>query len=640
VRIHFIIMPFLALLLISGCNLDRRSTAVTIVKEDGSKTIISNDGDTINIKRVYPSNPIVAINGSIHLTAIVTDPYGEYLQSTVDNPVTVTWTSSDPTIASVNQNGTVVGKRSGSVTISLKAEYNNYVSSVYTTTVNVVSLNNDVAEIYLSPDRAYVDVNGERTFKLTAVDYYGAQTSISPGTVTFEVSDTQVASITPESIASTDEKIVTVTGLQKGYVFITPIYTVTNATTGVSIKITGSPLVLQVKDATESSKPQDDTVDAGNYLSMAVQDIEGKKIVHVVHYDQGSDDLMYSFFDGSWQSETVVTTAGKASRLVLSPFSINEGRPFLFFLEDNLPKLWFMTENSNDWLDSTIISSVSSTDIFDDDNPYTDGEKVLDMSAFEGSGTISPKLHLLYYDAVKQRIIQSTSTITSTTWFSWGNTYYFELTQQLQSLSIAHNHLSGDARFAYNVLDTNATEDDGGVYYASVSSGVVRHELIPNTNGDEQDVVLKLDSNNVPSIVWHTDSEVTIVTRVSQSGEFTWTSKNIAIEPRPTQIDSVDFSFDAYNSPRIIFNADGKIKYARRVSSTSGLDNWIVESPEDSDTATLGAYSSIAVDSENRAHLVYTSGDDQWFNYWTEPNFFDYRLFPDLQDIQADIIGE
>jgi hypothetical protein len=165
----------------------------------------------------------------------------------------------------------------------------------------------------------------------------------------------------------------------------------------------------------------------------------------------------------------------------------------------------------------------------------------------------------------------------------------------------------------------------------------LKFEKIPNTNGTEQRVVLHLDSNNVPTVVWHTASEVTIVSRVIQSGHFTWMSKNIPIEPRPAKIDSVDFSFDAYNTPRIVFNGDGKIKYARRVSSTSGQDNWIVENPEES-AGNQGAYAAIAVDSENRAHLVYTDATEKWFSYWAEPNFFDYRIYPDIQDIQADIV--
>lgn len=632
-QIQFIIV-LLFLLIFSGCNLERESNAST-VSSNTQSTLVSTD--EINIKRVYPANPIVAINGSIKLTAIVTDSVGEYLQSTISNPVTVTWSSSAPSIATVNQNGTVIGKSTGTATISLRAAYDGYTSDIYTVAVNVVSLTNDVAEIYLSPDRAYVDIEGERVFKLTAVDYYGAQTSISPGTVTFEVSDGNVAAITPTQLESNDSKVITVTGKQKGYVFITPIYTVDNGE-GTAVKITGSPLVLQVKDATESSKPDDDTVDAGNYLSMAVDDFEGKKVVHVAHYDKTSNDLMYSFFNGSWRNETVVTNAGKSAKLVISPFEVNEGLPLLLFLEDNIPKLWFMRNNTSDWIDSTTISEVSSSEIFDDaNNSFVEGERMLDMSAFDGDGNTS-KLHILFYDKTKKRINITSSAITSSSWFNWNTKYYFDLDADVQSLSVAHNQLSGDARFVYVLKESEEGAEDGGVYYASLTSGTLRHEQIPNTNGTEQDVVLKLDSNNVPTVVWHTDSEVTIVSRIIQSGYFTWMSKNISIEPRPATISSVDFSFDAYNTPRIVFSADNIVKYARRITSTSGQDNWIVETPEVSATTEQGAYSAIAVDSENRAHLVYTDSESQWFSYWAEPNFFDYRVFPDVQDIQADVV--
>lgn len=624
----------LLLLIFSGCNLERQSNASSV--STNSKSIVSSD--TINIKRVYPSNPIVAINGSIKLTAIVTDSAGEYLQSTIINPVTVSWSSSAPSIATVNQNGTVIGKSTGTATITLQASYADFTSKTYSVTVNVVALTNDVAEVYLSPDRAYVDVGATRVFRLTAVDYFGAQTSLSPGTVSFKISDANVADITPTQLESNDSKVITVTGKQKGYAFITPIYTVKDDTVGTSIMITGSPLVLQVKDVTESSKPQDDTVDAGNYLTMAVDDFEGKKIVHVAHYDKTSNDLMYSFFNGSWRNETVVTSAGKCAKLEISPFDVNKGLPLLLFLEENRPKLWFMRDNTSDWIDSTTISDISTTDIFDDtNNTFVEGDQLLDMSAFDGEGNAS-RLHILYYDKTKQRVNLTTSSITSTSWFDWSTKHYFDLDNDVQSLSVAHNHISGDARFAYIVEESEAGAADGGVFYASYSSSTLRKEQIPNTDGTEQDVVLKLDSNNVPTVVWHTDSEVTIVSRIIQSAHFTWMSKNITIEPRPSAINSVDFSFDAYNTPRLVFNADSTIKYSRRISSTSGQDNWIVENPEVSNTSDQGAYSAIAVDSENRAHLVYTDSDTKWFNYWAEPNFFDYRVYPDIQDIQADIV--
>jgi hypothetical protein len=63
----------------------------------------------------------------------------------------------------------------------------------------------------------------------------------------------------------------------------------------------------------------------------------------------------------------------------------------------------------------------------------------------------------------------------------------------------------------------------------------------------------------------------------------------------------------------------------------------VVETPEDSSSA-QGEYVCIAVDSANRAHLIYLDDKQKWFSYWAEPNFFDYRIYPNIQDIQAYVI--
>ena len=314
----------IGIFIFSGCNVERESKVETTTTN--TKAVI--DSDDINIKKVYPLSPIVAINGSIKLTAIVTDGAGEYLQSSIKEPVSVEWTSINPSIATVTSSGTVIGKKEGTAIIKLQAKYKNLVSKTDIIEVKVVALTNDVAEIYLSPDRAYIDVNAQRTFKLTAVDYYGAGTSISPGSVSFEISDKNVVSVAPLVVDSNTSKEITITGLQKGYAFITPIYTLNE--NSKTIKITGTPLIVQIKDAIQSSKPADSTVDAGNYLSLAVEDSEGKKLLHIAHYDRGSQDLLYSYFNGSWHNETVTTNAGINSKLITSPFNINKGLPIIF----------------------------------------------------------------------------------------------------------------------------------------------------------------------------------------------------------------------------------------------------------------------------------------------------------------------
>jgi hypothetical protein len=439
-------------------------------------------------------------------------------------------------------------------------------------------------------------------------------------------------------VDSNTSKEITITGLKKGYAFITPIYMLNEDSK--TIKITGTPLIIQVKDAIQSSKPADSTVDAGNYLSLAVEDSEGKKLLHIAHYDKGSQDLLYSYFNGSWHSETVTTNAGINSKLINSPFSINKGLPIILFLDHNKPSLWFMRKNTSDWIDSTIISPITDDEIFDETHPLEDIGNFLSMDTFEDElNSTNSKLHILYYDKIKKRINLTTSSITANNWFDWSVKSFIDVDNELQSLSLTSNHISGNARFAYILKESNESAADGGVYYASYNQGdgAPKYEKIPNTSGIERDIILKLDSNNVPSIMWHTDSEVSIVTRTIQSGRFVWMSKNIPIEQRPSSIASVDFVFDAYNTPRVVFSADNKVRYARRVESVSGQDYWVVETPEDSSSA-QGDYVSIAVDSANRAHLIYLDDKQKWFSYWAEPNFFDYRIYPNIQDIQADVI--
>jgi len=634
-KVYLLLMVF-AIFFLNGCNVERESKVSTA--KTNTKSVVDNDN--INIKAVYPINPIVAINGSIKLTAIVTDQADEYLQSSVNNPVTVEWSSIDPDIAEITNDGTVIGKKEGVARIKLQANYKNFTSKAQIVDVQVVGLTNDVAEIFLSPDRAYIDIDANRKFKLTAVDYYGAATSINPGTVTFKISDTKVVSITPDTIDSNTSKEITLKGLEKGYAFITPIYTVTDA--GKSIKITGTPLIVQVKDATESSKPSDSTLDGGNHLSLAVEDSEGKKLLHITHYDKTSKSLFYSYFNGSWHTETVATGAGVDSRVVVSPFLTNKNLPIVLFLDSNYkPTLWFMQKDTSDWIDSTVIASIYDDALFDDAHPMEEIGRFMDLSAFRDETNASAsKLHILFYDKTKKRINLTTSSISDNSWFNWGTKYFIDIDNELQSLSLSHNHINGNARFAYILKESNESARDGGVYYASYNKGDAgaKYEKIPNTVGVEKDVVLRLDSNNVPSIMWHTDSEVTIITRTIQSGHFIWMSKNIPIEKRPSSISAVDFVFDAYNTPRVVFSADNKVRYARRVESISGQDYWIVETPQDS-SSKQGEYVSIAVDSVNRAHLIFSDANDKWFSYWAEPNFFDYRVYPNVQDIQADVVG-
>lgn len=632
------------LLLFSGCMGERGG-------DGGAGSAISQG---VKVKSVFPRSPVVLVNGSLQLTAIVTNASEVTLQSTQDDPVTVSWSSDDPEIASfvgadgsgVSDSGIVVGNTEGRTTLRLTASYGNMTSVEYTVNIEVVNVNtHDVAEIYLSPDRAYIDLTAQRTFDLTVVDYQGAPTSLSQGTVTFDLEGQDadsVVSVTPEQINSTDtEKKVTVTGLSKGYAFVVPVYSFANDDNSTTIKVTGTPLVVQVKDKADTSKPDDTTVVAGNYLDVAVREKDGRKIIHVVQYDEDRGKPYYSYFDGTWEHTfETFPYGGKSPVLVLSPFIINNdetylNQPVVLMLEnDNRPVVWY--QNSRNLWDFV---QLTEDPILDENGSFGDEEKFLGLAvhnAPDGNASANA-IHAIYYDQANlelclvsfsgPRTISQSGCIT-------------DLPGELESLSIDVNHISGEPRFAYVVKEGNATDaEDAGIYYATRQSGGLYNEKLPKTTGIEKGVVLRLDSNNVPMLMYRTNYKIGVAQRTYnlESGTYRWAVGDINLDPIPTGVDSLDFAFDAYNAPRVVFNTDGDIRYARQLTYDKNR-KFAVEAPEDSAIGELGYYSAIAVDEENRAHIVYKVDDDLWFNYWAEPNFFDYRVYPDVEYLEADII--
>lgn len=620
------------LLSFTGC-LSKERTA------DGSASRGANSATygSVVVKSVFPATPVVTLGGTLRLTSVVTDGSGNYLESTISNPVSVTWSSSDTSVITVDERGTLYGKKEGKAIISLVAKQGQAVSETYTVTVNVVNLNVvDVAEVYLSLNSAYIDINAERTFRLTAVDQSGAQTSLSEGSVEFTLSN--------DNITIDNQKIelaaggaaveITITGVSKGYSFVTPIYNITDG--DETVKITGTPLVIQVKDPAESSRPSDTTVDAGNYLSMSLNEKDGKKIIHVAHYDKTYKSFSYSVFDGTWTHDysalPLELHGGDGIKMVLSPFEENENRPIAVMMQGNRPTMWYQNWPENYWLET---DGIATSDTIDSNNTYADGMKFLDVAAYEdSSNTNNNRIHIAYFDTIKNEIhLLSYASPTEQTKHNWFSTSINGSSGEIEDLSLSINNVTGEPRLVY-------TEQNSSVYYVTRQSGKIYREKVTNTTGKEKSVTLKLDGNNVPMVVYYTGVQLGMYYRTLVSGSYIWAFKNISgLDPIPQKISSVDFAFDSYNEPKVAFSADDKIRFARRVPFNSSQDKWVVEAPGDSGTGVQGAYTSIAIDSANRAHIVYSITDTKWFSYWAEPNFFDYRVYPQTNYVGADVIN-
>lgn len=577
----------------------------------------------LKLKTVFPVSPVITKNGKIKLTCVVTDGNGNYLSSTPANPIGLHFDVKDPSILRVDEYGNVRGLEVGNTTVSVYATKGQYRSNIYDIQVFVVNQNiPDVAEIYLSQNGAYIDLGAKRKFRLTAVSYNGAQTSLSEGRVEFMLSNDNVSLDKKEIALSTGSNPIEIelTGLSKGYTFVTPVYYMTKD--AETVKITGTPLVVQVKDPVQSSKPDDERSDGGHFLSMSIQEDDGKKLVHVGHYDETFKSFKTSYFDATWYNDPMASPAsqgyGKQAKLVLSPFSTNKNRPLVLMLQDKKAILWYQIYPNTGWLSADI----SSKEIESAEHPFKENKRYMDIT------TDNEFVYIAYFDNInKQVCVQKRSTPKQADFNACHRTE-----NNVTELSIAANPASHEPRVAY-------IDHKKQITYLTVQGGKFFTEKISHTTGDEESVRIKLNSFNKVSILSYkiveSKAQIDLITR-EPSGD--WAFQNIPLEPVAKEASGIDFAFDAYNEPRVVFSADQKVRYARRTFFANGAYKWLVDTPAQAGEDGQGSSSAIFVDSSNIAHIVYANSKTKWFNYWVEPSFFDYRDFPASKDIGADVI--
>jgi hypothetical protein len=649
-RERLIGLILLSALALGGCIEKERYTELGAGRD--SRLVESGD---ILIKSVFPRNPMIAVGGTVHLGAAVTDGAGKELESTPDDPVTLTYTSSDESIVRVTSEGNLYGERLGSAEITLTARKGNEQSRPVTVTATVTERNAiDVAELFFAPMQSYVDLGGERTIHISAVDYSGTATSLSEGTLTFELSNDNVA-VTPEEIdlTPTGEAVtIDLQGLSKGFSFITPIYTIASASGDQTVRITGTPLVVQVKDSVETATPATQEA-AGQYLSIGVQELDGYKKIKVIHYNRAQNELLYSDFHGSWNHSmsAVIPNAGEAAAMDVSPFDINLNQPMVMTMQSDEAVLWYQASQYGGW-DRTVISS---GDIVDENSTYPERQRLMDVARFRNeNNTTQNRLHVAYADLANSRVclasLDRPERVVS------GSHTCIATLSPVHSVSLAINHTNGEPRLLYGTTEREVTNDDNTtttlpaeIYYVTRQNGQLYRERIAGEDkitSAAASAVLKLDRNNRPYAALSDGRHVRIFYReyVSSSGDYSWRLLPVdGIDPLPTEIRSLDLAIDHHNEPRLSFatvvEGEQQIRYARRPPFRGLGSRWVVESPGQNRDGTQGDYSAIAVDSTGRAHLVYSLDDTGWFNYWAEPNFFDYRNYPAAEYTQADVIG-
>lgn len=189
----------------AGLVLGKKSGTVTITAASGNVTataMAAVNRVSVNKIVIAPINPTVIVGLETQLSATPEDSLGNVLNGRV-----VTWTSSDGTIASIDQSGTATGKKAGSTTITATSEG---ISASVTLRVQAVPVNT----VVLSPQTANLLVGQQQTLTAEVTDNTGSP--ITGATVTFSSGTPGVATVT-----ATGPLTATVTAVGAGQAQIT-----------------------------------------------------------------------------------------------------------------------------------------------------------------------------------------------------------------------------------------------------------------------------------------------------------------------------------------------------------------------------------------------------------------------------------
>ena len=281
-----------------------------------------------------PSTGIPLIyNVPVNLTAIVTDTDN----GTDGVPQAVKWTSSDPTVASVN-NGTVLGLKNGSATITACSVADNKRCATANITVTGAPSGSSAGggstttgSFTISGDTHEVELN--KTITLTATP------TPSSGTVTWYSGDTSVASVTAGPDTTT-----TIKGLKAGTTTITA-KTSSGATASITITVKDDSTInvyfkkstvnwgdgnyyLHYQPKTGTSWPAVKMTDAGDCSDYVVASIPKVDVVanHGYYFRNGvspqssgwynsngqnTDGEPFTFWDGTYTDMYVNTNSDK-----------------------------------------------------------------------------------------------------------------------------------------------------------------------------------------------------------------------------------------------------------------------------------------------------------------------------------------
>jgi len=201
------------------------TTTTSGVTSGTSVTMVTTPPSVLTSIEITPTIAQIQIGTSQQLTAICSDQYGKNMTCPI-----LTWSSSNPSMATVDQSGLVTGMTEGSSSITATASGVTSDTSVITVTI----LPPVLTTITISPASTSIQIGATQQLSVTCSDQYGAVFTCP--ILTWSSSDPSVATVDQSGL---------VTSIVEGSSSITA--TVSGVTSGASV------IMVTIPPATEAS---------------------------------------------------------------------------------------------------------------------------------------------------------------------------------------------------------------------------------------------------------------------------------------------------------------------------------------------------------------------------------------------------
>ena len=226
--------------LVTGLTIGNAVVLASVEGRQGSAMIIVRQVPVASIT-INPASATTAVGQTVTLSATTLDATGNVLTGRV-----VGWSSSDQTVATVDNNGVVTGIAAGTVTVSASSE-----GQSNTATVQVTASVATAMLVVVSPAQANVAVG--QSVQLSAVVRDANGTVISNAPVTWSTSNRFLAGVSSTGV---------VTGVAAGTATITAISGTASGTASISVQV---PLAAVDRIVVT---PRDPTIDVGKTVQL------------------------------------------------------------------------------------------------------------------------------------------------------------------------------------------------------------------------------------------------------------------------------------------------------------------------------------------------------------------------------------